>query len=49
MLPSDIGRDLHVTSRSADKALIKNNVRVGGEVAIEYARLLKEVSVSSSS
>lgn len=27
--------------RLADKALIRNNVKVGGEVALEYARLLK--------
>jgi pseudouridine-5'-phosphate glycosidase/pseudouridine kinase len=27
----------------ADKALIKNNVKVGGEIAIEYAKLLKKV------
>jgi len=28
-------------SRDTDKALIRNNVKVGGEVALEYARLLK--------
>lgn len=39
-------KGLRLTKRdavSADKALIRNNVKVGGEVALEYARLLKEV------
>ncbi|GAA5980604.1 hypothetical protein JCM10908_001705 [Rhodotorula pacifica] len=36
-------------SLASNKALIKNNVRVGGEIAIEYARMLKEASVASSS
>ncbi|GAA6046799.1 hypothetical protein NBRC10513_001581 [Rhodotorula toruloides] len=31
-----------------NKALIRNNVKVGGEVALEYARLLKESSPASS-
>jgi hypothetical protein len=30
-------------ARPTDKALIKNNVKVGGEIALEHARLLKEV------
>ncbi|KAM0754973.1 Indigoidine synthase A-like protein [Meredithblackwellia eburnea MCA 4105] len=33
----------------SNKALIKNNVKVGGEVAIEYAKLLKQESTGSSS
>ncbi|KAK4058079.1 hypothetical protein OIO90_000818 [Microbotryomycetes sp. JL221] len=40
-----LGRVAELTKGSSvdsNKALIKNNVKVGGEVAIEYARLLKE-------
>ncbi|GAA5866197.1 hypothetical protein JCM3774_004115 [Rhodotorula dairenensis] len=36
-------------SLASNKALIKNNVRVGGEVAIEYARLVNETSAPSPS
>ncbi|GAA5902185.1 hypothetical protein JCM5296_006623 [Sporobolomyces johnsonii] len=35
-------------SLESNKALIRNNVKVGGEVAQEYARLLKEASSSAS-
>ncbi|KAJ8296863.1 Pseudouridine-metabolizing bifunctional protein C1861.05 [Rhodotorula toruloides] len=35
-------------SLESNKALIRNNVRVGGEIALEYARLLKESSPASS-
>lgn len=30
------------TDPLADKALIRSNVQLGGEVALEYAKLLKE-------
>ncbi|GAA6032839.1 hypothetical protein JCM8097_000822 [Rhodosporidiobolus ruineniae] len=36
-------------SLESNKALIRNNVQLGGEVAAEYAKLLKEESGSSSS
>ncbi|GAA5914789.1 hypothetical protein JCM8208_005703 [Rhodotorula glutinis] len=36
-------------SLESNKALIRNNVKVGGEVALEHARLLKSSTSSSSS
>ncbi|GAA5995003.1 pseudouridine-5'-phosphate glycosidase family protein [Rhodotorula paludigena] len=36
-------------SLESNKALIRNNVKVGGEVAVEYARLLKESSAAPAS
>ncbi|GAA5849971.1 hypothetical protein JCM8547_000968 [Rhodosporidiobolus lusitaniae] len=36
-------------SLESNKALIKNNVQLGGEIALEYAKLLKEEKSGSSS